>query len=33
VDLVCYGKERQLEYDLVVAPGADPRQIELAWEA
>ena len=32
VDLVCYGKERQLEYDLVVAPGADPRQIELAWE-
>ena len=32
VDLVCYGKERQLEYDLVVAPGADPSQIELAWE-
>ena len=32
VDLVCYGKERQLEYDLIVAPGADPNQIELAWE-
>jgi len=32
VDLVAYGNQRQLEYDLVVAPGADPRQIELAWE-
>ena len=32
IDMVCYGKGRQLEYDLVVAPGADPRQIELAWE-
>lgn len=29
VDLVYYGKERQLEYDFVVAPGADPRSIRL----
>ena len=32
IDMICYGKGRQLEYDLVVARGADPRQIELAWE-
>ena len=32
IDFVCYGKDRQLEYDLMVAPGADPNQIELAWE-
>ncbi len=32
VDLVCYGNQRQLEYDLEVAPGADPGQIQLAWE-
>ena len=31
IDLVCYGNQRQLEYDLEVAPGADPRQVELAW--
>ena len=24
VDLVYYGNQRQLEYDLIVAPGADP---------
>ena len=30
VDLVYYGeRERHLEYDLVVAPGADPEQIRL----
>ena len=29
VDLVYYGNERQLEYDFVIAPGADPRAIEL----
>ncbi len=30
VDLVYYGeRERHLEYDLVVAPGADPDQIQL----
>jgi hypothetical protein len=29
VDLVYYGTQRQLEYDFVVAPGADPRKIRL----
>jgi hypothetical protein len=29
IDLVYYGNQRQLEYDFVVAPGADPRKIEL----
>jgi uncharacterized protein (TIGR03437 family) len=29
VDAVFYGNQRQLEYDFVVAPGADPRQISL----
>jgi hypothetical protein len=29
VDLVYYGNQRQLEYDFVLSPGADPRQIEL----
>jgi hypothetical protein len=32
VDLVYYGTQGQLEYDLVVAPGADPDQIRLAYE-
>lgn len=27
VDLVYYGNQQQLEYDFVVAPGADPKQI------
>jgi hypothetical protein len=31
VDLVYYGNQRQLEYDFVVAPGADPHQIELSF--
>lgn len=31
VDLVYYGNQRQLEYDFVVAPGADPRAITLAF--
>jgi hypothetical protein len=31
VDLVYYGKQRQLEYDFVLAPGADPRRIELVF--
>ncbi|MBZ5507714.1 MAG: SBBP repeat-containing protein [Acidobacteriia bacterium] len=30
IDLVFYGNNRELEYDLVVAPGADPGQIRLA---
>ena len=29
IDLVYYGKQRQLEYDLVVRPGADPSAIAL----
>jgi uncharacterized protein (TIGR03437 family) len=32
IDMICHGENRQLEYDLVVEPGADPRRIELAWE-
>ncbi len=32
VDLVYYGNQRQLEYDFVVAPGADPGAIKLAFE-
>jgi hypothetical protein len=30
IDLICYGaKGKQLEYDLIVAPGADPQQIRF----
>jgi beta-propeller repeat-containing protein len=32
VDLVYYGNPNQLEYDLIVAPGADPNRIKLAFE-
>ncbi len=32
VDLVYYGNQRQLEYDFVVAPGADPKAITLEIE-
>src|SRR5262249_31008640 len=32
VDLVYYGNQRQFEYDFVVAPGADPGVITLAFE-
>ena len=32
VDLVYYGKDQQLEYDFVVAPGVDPASIRLAYE-
>jgi hypothetical protein len=31
VDIVYYGNEGQLEYDFVVAPGADTKQIHLAF--
>jgi uncharacterized protein (TIGR03437 family) len=31
VDLVYYGNERHLEYDFVVAPGADPRRIRMRF--
>src|SRR5271163_4185772 len=29
VDLIYYGNQRRLEYDFVVAPHANPRQVEL----
>ncbi len=32
VDLIFYGSQRQLEYDLKVAPGADPRAIRWVFE-
>jgi hypothetical protein len=32
IDLVWYGNQRRLEYDFVVAPGADPKQIQIAYE-
>jgi beta-propeller repeat-containing protein len=32
VDAVFYGKEGEMEYDLVVAPGADVRKINFAFE-
>jgi hypothetical protein len=31
IDLLYYGTEQQLEYDFVVAPGADSRQITLEF--
>ncbi len=31
IDLVYYGTQRQLEYDFIVAPGADPKQIALEF--
>jgi pimeloyl-ACP methyl ester carboxylesterase len=31
VDLMYHGNQRQLEYDFVVAPGADPNQIKLSF--
>jgi hypothetical protein len=30
IDVVYYGNSRELEFDFVVAPGADPRHIRLA---
>src|SRR5215813_7924786 len=32
VDLVYYGNQQQLEYDLVVAPAADPNLIKIRYE-
>jgi hypothetical protein len=32
IDLLYYGQQRQLEYDFIVAPGAHPRTIRLAFE-
>src|SRR5436190_15846082 len=31
VDLLYHGNQRQLEYDFVLAPGADPQKIRLAF--
>jgi len=33
IDLIYYGNQRQLEYDIVVQPGADPRAISLEFES
>jgi len=32
IDLVYYGNQRQLEYDFVVTPGADPNRIVLGFK-
>jgi len=32
IDLIYYGNQRQLEYDFVVSPGADPRRIRLGFQ-
>ncbi len=32
VDMLYYGNQRQLEYDFIVAPGADPKVIALNFE-
>jgi len=32
IDLVYYGNQRQLEYDFIVAPGADPKKIVLRFK-
>ena len=32
IDIVYYGNQRQLEYDFIVAPGADPASIRLAFD-
>ncbi len=31
IDLIFYGKQGQLEFDFVLAPGADPKVIELSF--
>lgn len=31
IDLIWYGNQQQMEYDFVVAPGADPRLIRLSY--
>ena len=32
IDLKFYGQGRQLEYDIVVQPGADPNQVQFAYQ-
>lgn len=31
IDLIFYGNPQKLEYDFVVAPGANPQQIKLSF--
>jgi hypothetical protein len=31
IDLVYYGNQRRLEYDFIVAPGANPKPIRLQF--
>jgi uncharacterized protein (TIGR03437 family) len=31
INLIWYGRQQELEYDLIVAPGADPRVIRLGY--
>jgi len=33
VDLIYYGNQRQLEYDFILQPGADPRAVVLNFES
>jgi len=33
INLTYYGNQQQLEYDFVIAPGADPQQIRFAFTA
>ena len=32
IDLIYYGNQRQLEYDFIVAPGADPKNVRLSFK-
>jgi photosystem II stability/assembly factor-like uncharacterized protein len=32
IDLVYYGNQRQLEYDFLIAPGADPGRIKIKFD-
>src|SRR5262249_46893287 len=32
IDVAFYGRQRELEYDVIVAPGADPRRIALCFD-
>lgn len=33
VDLIYYGNQQKLEYDFIVAPGADPKSIDMGLDA
>ncbi|MBI5756025.1 MAG: hypothetical protein HZA12_03790 [Nitrospirae bacterium] len=32
IDIKFYGSNRQMEYDIIVKPGADPSQVQLAYD-